>query len=86
MLTQASQMLLWMDKSKPWVDSGRFFSVLSVENFQVLFLVRDAKLQDSITCLSTEPTLVPTACSITQKEGVCVCSLWSSSFPSTVCM
>lgn len=66
-------MLLWMDKSKSWVDLKRFSSVLSVENSQVLFHVRDAKLQDSTTCLSTEPTLVPTACSIIQKEGVCVC-------------
>lgn len=72
-LTQVSQILLWMDKSKPCVYSERFSSVLSVEKSPVFFHVQDAKLQDSTTCLSTEPTLVTTACAITQKKCVCVC-------------
>jgi len=76
-LTQASAMLLCMGKWKPWVNSERFSSVLSVENSQMLFYVRDAKLQDGTRCPSPEATWLPTACSITQKKGVC--SLWSIS-------
>jgi len=53
---QDSAMLLCMGKWKPWVNSERFSSVLSVENSQMLFHVWDAKLQDGTSCPSTEPT------------------------------
>uniref|UniRef100_A0A8C3PNQ9 Ig-like domain-containing protein n=1 Tax=Calidris pygmaea TaxID=425635 RepID=A0A8C3PNQ9_9CHAR len=45
--TQSPQMLLWVYKWKPRVDSGRFFSAMSVETSQVFLHVRDAELQDS---------------------------------------
>uniref|UniRef100_A0A8C3PNN2 Ig-like domain-containing protein n=1 Tax=Calidris pygmaea TaxID=425635 RepID=A0A8C3PNN2_9CHAR len=45
--TQSPQMLLRVDKVKPRVDSGRFYSAMSVETSQVFLHVRDAELQDS---------------------------------------
>jgi len=79
--TQASAWLLCMGKWKPWVNSERFSSVLSVENSQMLFHVRDAKLQDGTSCFSAEATWLPIACSITQKEGVCECVFPVECFP-----
>ncbi|XP_051496541.1 T cell receptor alpha chain MC.7.G5-like [Apus apus] len=45
--TQSPQMLLQVDRWKPQMDSGRFSSVLSAEDSQVLLHVQDAELQDS---------------------------------------
>ncbi|KAM6233663.1 uncharacterized protein M6G45_014152 [Spheniscus humboldti] len=45
--TRSPQMLLWVSKYKARVDSGRFSSVLSAEDSQVLLHVRDAELRDS---------------------------------------
>ena len=86
MRTQASAMLLCMGKWKPRVNSERFSSVLSVENSQMLFHVRDAKLQDGTSCPSPEATWLPSACSITQKEGVCWCVFPVECFPPQHCL
>uniref|UniRef100_A0A669QSA6 Ig-like domain-containing protein n=1 Tax=Phasianus colchicus TaxID=9054 RepID=A0A669QSA6_PHACC len=44
-LTQAPQLLLWVNAFRPRMSSGRFSSVLSMENSHVLLHVRDVKFQ-----------------------------------------
>uniref|UniRef100_A0A8C3J7R4 Ig-like domain-containing protein n=1 Tax=Calidris pygmaea TaxID=425635 RepID=A0A8C3J7R4_9CHAR len=57
--SQSPQRLLWVYKAKPQVDSGRFFSAMSVATSQVVLHVRDAELQDSAAyfCALTVPSL-----------------------------
>uniref|UniRef100_A0A8B9ZIQ6 Ig-like domain-containing protein n=1 Tax=Anas platyrhynchos TaxID=8839 RepID=A0A8B9ZIQ6_ANAPL len=50
-LNQSPQFLLLVSTYKFREDSGRFSSVLSMENSQVLLHVQDAKLQDSAVYL-----------------------------------
>lgn len=44
-LTQSPKLLLWVDAFRPQKSSGRFSSVLSVENSHVLLHVQDVKFQ-----------------------------------------
>lgn len=44
-LTQPPQLLLWMNAFRPRMSSGRFSSVLSMENSHVLLHVQDVKFQ-----------------------------------------
>lgn len=44
-LTQPPQLLLWVNAFRPRMSSGRFSSVLSMENSHVLLHVQDVKFQ-----------------------------------------
>ena len=69
--SQPPQMLLWVWKWKPQVDSGRFSSVLSAQDSQVLLRVWrcGASGQRSLS-LRAEPTSVPSVCSTAQEGEV----------------
>jgi len=65
---QSPQMLLWVSKYKAHVDSGRFASVLSAEDSQVVLHVRDAELQDSALYLCVlSPQLCPPCAALCKK-------------------
>uniref|UniRef100_A0A8C3JBV3 Ig-like domain-containing protein n=1 Tax=Calidris pygmaea TaxID=425635 RepID=A0A8C3JBV3_9CHAR len=69
--TQSPQMLLRMDKWKPQMDSGRFFSSMSVETSQVLMHVRDTELQDSaVYFCALSPHWCPQLAAVHRKVGV----------------
>uniref|UniRef100_A0A8C9FQU6 Immunoglobulin V-set domain-containing protein n=1 Tax=Pavo cristatus TaxID=9049 RepID=A0A8C9FQU6_PAVCR len=44
-LTQSPQLLLWVNAFRPHMSSGRFSSVLSMENSHVLLHVQDVRFQ-----------------------------------------
>uniref|UniRef100_A0A8C3C7E8 Ig-like domain-containing protein n=1 Tax=Cairina moschata TaxID=8855 RepID=A0A8C3C7E8_CAIMO len=70
-LNQSPQFLLWVSTYKFREDSGRFSSVLSMENSQVLLHLQDAKLQDSAVYLcALSPHWCPQLAALYRKVQV----------------
>uniref|UniRef100_A0A8C3KRT1 Ig-like domain-containing protein n=1 Tax=Calidris pygmaea TaxID=425635 RepID=A0A8C3KRT1_9CHAR len=63
--------LLEVYQGKPQVDSGRFFSAMSVATSQVVLHVRDAELQDSAAYFcALSPHWCPQLAAVHRKVGV----------------